>query len=134
MQQYIFNHDAKEVFYEKLDKLHERYVFHLIMSGVAPKGSDLESIKMTKNPQVGEIYCKRIVGGLVNIKPNIVIKALEDKQVRLECIITKINDKEHINSMCMIQNVMDWPKLDYFSCQVWYLGETTDEQIKEIFN
>ena len=34
----------------------------------------------------------------------------------------------------MIQNVMDWPEIDKFSCQVWYLGETSVEQIKEIWN
>tara|TARA_B110001454_G_C12709182_1_gene429967 strand:+ start:636 stop:1043 length:408 start_codon:yes stop_codon:yes gene_type:complete len=133
-EQYIFNQDAQEVFYEKLDKLHESYVYHLIMSGVAPKGSDLESIKMTKNLQVNEIYCKTIVGGFVNTSPNVIVKLEEDKQTRLECIITKLNDKKHINYMYMIQNVMDWPKVDSFSCQIWYLGETTIGQIKEIFN
>ena len=128
---YVFNDDASEFFFQKLDALHEEYVHHLLMSGLAPKGADLESVKMTKNPQVSRKYCERVVGGLINIKPQIITRLLEDKELRLECIFTKINDNEHLNHLYMIQNVMDWPKLGSFSCQIWYLGEITPNQIKE---
>ena len=85
---------------------------------------------MTKNPQVKENYCKRIVGGLLNVEPNIILKLIEDKKTRLECVITKIDD----NCTYMIQNVIDYPKPDYFSCQIWYLGETNTDQIRGVFN
>jgi len=130
-EQYIFNGNASKVFYEKLDSLHDKYVYHLLLSGVAPKGTDLEAVKMTKNLDASEKYCRRVVGGLVNIKPEIIAKFVEDGIARLECIFTKIDDKEQINYIYMIQNVMDWPQLGNFSCQVWYLGETCMSQIKE---
>ena len=130
-EQYIFNADAEELFYEKLDDLHDKYVFHLLLSGVAPKGTDLESIKMTKNPDANRKYCERVVGGLVNIKPQIVARLSEDGLTRLECIFTQVHDKEFLNHVYMIQNVIDWPQLCNFSCQVWYLGETSIKQVKE---
>tara|TARA_B100000131_G_C18017299_1_gene573052 strand:+ start:246 stop:659 length:414 start_codon:yes stop_codon:yes gene_type:complete len=133
VEQYIFNADAAEVFYEKLDELHENYVYHLLLNGVADKGVDLESIKMTKNPDASRKYCERVVGGLVNIKPSLVVRLVEDRLTRLECIFTKINDEEYLNYFYMIQNVMDWPELGKYSCQVWYLGETNIGQIKKIW-
>jgi len=133
-EQYIFNGDAEKLFYKKLGSLHDKYVYHLLLSGVAPKGTDLESIKMTKSPEINEKYCERVVGGLVNIKPQIIIRFVEDKLTRLECVFTHIDDKEHINHLYMIQNVMDWPQLGNFSCQVWYLGEASVDQIKEHWN
>jgi len=117
------------IFYEKLDSLHERYVYHLLLSGVAPKGADIESVKMTKNPDVSRKYCEKVVGGLVNIKPDISVTLQEDGQIKLQCIFTKIADH-----LFMIQNVMDWPKIDSFSCQVWYLGEISVNQIKKIWD
>ena len=133
-EQYIFNADANESFYKKLDDLHEKYVDHLLLSGVAPKGTDLESVKMTKNPDASEKYCKRVVGGLVNIRPEIIARLVEDGITRLECIFTKVDDKEEINYTYMVQNVIDWPQLGNFSCQVWYLGETSMNQIKQHWN
>jgi len=128
-EKYIFNGDAVGIFYEKLDSLHERYVYHLLLSGVAPKGADIESVKMTKNPDVSRKYCEKVVGGLVNIKPDISVTLQEDGQIKLQCIFTKIADH-----LFMIQNVMDWPKIDSFSCQVWYLGEISVNQIKKIWD
>lgn len=128
--QYIFNADAKALFYEKLENLHERCVYHLLLSGVAPKGTDLESIKMTKNLDVSKEYCERVVGGLLNIKPEIIARLVEDGATKLECIFTKIDDKQKINCTYMIQNVMDWPQIGNFSCQIWYMGETSMKEIK----
>jgi len=132
-ESYIFNADAKEQFYERLDSFHEKHVYYLLLSGVAPKGTDLESVKMTKNPQVSKKYCQRVVGGLVNIKPQVMISLVEDKLVRLQCILTTLNDNEYVNNeLFMIQNVMDWPEINKFSCQVWYLGEETSiNQVKD---
>ena len=130
-RQYIFNADAQIDFYKRLDNLHDKYVYLLLLNGVAEKGSDLESIKMTKNPTVSKKYCERVVGGLVNLKPQIILKLEEDKLTRLECIFTHINDNKALNHLFMIQNVMDWPQLGKYSCQIWYLGETNLFQIKE---
>lgn len=130
-EKYIFNWDASEEFYKKLDDLHDKYVYHLLLSGVAPLGTDLESIKMTKNPDVTMSYCRRVVGGLKNIKPQVEARLVEDKKVKLECIFTHINDKKVINHLYMIQNVMNWPQPEVFSCQVWYLGENGVKEIQK---
>ena len=59
---------------------------------------------------------------------------MQNKKTKLECILTHINDKKDFNHIYMIQNVMDWPEQDKFSCQIWYLGETSVKQIEEIWN
>jgi len=121
IQKHIFNWDAQDLFYEKLDDLHEKYVESLILSGVANHGSDLESIKMTKNPTVTKEYCKKVVGALVNIQPQITVSLLEDKKLLLQCIFTQISKSQAF----MIQNVINWPEIDKFSCQVWLLSENS---------
>ena len=133
-EKYIFNGDAQELFYEKLDAFHEKYVYHLLLSGVAPKGTDLESIKMVKNPDATKEYCEKVVGGLLNFKPEVLISLVEDNNIRLECVITKLNDKKSFNHCYMIQNVIDWPRIKYFSCQVWYLGDTSVNDVKDHWN
>ena len=133
-QQYIYNADAEEAFYKKLEGLHDKYVYHLLLNGVADKGTDLESIKMTKNLNANKKYCERVVGGFLNIKPQVIVRLLEDNEVRLECIFTRIDDKETLNHVYMIQNIMDWPELGKFSCQIWYLGETGIYEIDNHWN
>ena len=127
---YIYNGDAEKNFYEKLNSLHNKYVRQLLLSGVASKGADLESIKFTKSPDSSENLCRRVVGGLKNVSPSIILKLVEDKKTRLECIFTKIDDNEYINHLYMIQNIMDWPQIGNFSCQIWYMGETNMKEIK----
>ena len=134
MEQFIYNSEAYESFHEKLDEFHDNYVFHLILNGVAPKGTDLESIAMTKNPHVNYKYCRRIIGGFTNLKPQLTVSLMRDKDLSLQCIFTKINDNEYLNHMFMIQNVMDWPQDGSFSCQVWYLGEASISEIKKFWN
>ena len=133
-EQYIFNGDAQDLFYEKLEGLHEEYVYHLLLTGVAGKGLDLESIKMTKAINVSHSHCEKVVGGLLNIKPHVVARLVEDGATTLECIFTKVNNGKDLNYLYMIQNVMDWPLIGHFSCQIWYLGETSVREIKEHWN
>ena len=130
-EKYIFNWDTQDLFYEKLESFHDKFVHHLLLSGVAPKGTDLESIKMTKSPKVSGEYCERVVGGLVNLNPEVIVRLVEDGVDRLECIITRVDDGQNLNYIYMIQNVMDWPQIGNFSCQVWYLGEASVKGIKE---
>ena len=134
-EQFIYNSDAEESFHSKLDGFHDKYVYHLLLSCVAEKGADLESIKMTKNPATNNKYVARVVGGLLNVKPEVIVKLTEDGRTRLECIITTLNDNKYVyNEVFMIQNVMDWPELGKFSCQIWYLGEVGLQDIKTYWN
>lgn len=131
LDQYIFSGETSKLFYKKLDDLHQKYVYHLLLSGLASEGQDLESIKMTKSPSISKKYCERIVGGFLNIKPDVIVKLLEDNEPKIECIFTKIDDKEQINHLFMIQNVNNWPVIGKSSCQIWYLGETSVNEIKK---
>ena len=132
MNYYIFNADVSELFYNRLDELHDKYVYHLLLNGLASEGQDLESIKMTKSPNVNEKYCQRVIGGLVNLKPQVIVKLIEDKKTKLECVFTMLNDNEYVKyELFMIQNVMNWPEIGKYSCQVWYLGDTSVNQINE---
>mgnify|MGYP003148786358 FL=1 len=102
---------------------------------MAPKGTDLESIKMTKNPNVNYKYCRRIVGGFKNIKPEVSVSFFRSsEELSIECLFTRINDNELINHTFMLQSVMDWPQDESFSCQVWYLGDVDMNQIKNFWN
>ena len=133
-EQYIFNGDAEEKFSKKLEKLHKKYVYHLLMNGVAPLGTDLESIKMTKSRVVNDKYCERVVGGLLNLKPKIIARSIMERVLLAECAFFKIDDKEKLNHIFMVQNIINWPAQGHFSCQIWYLGETTMKQIKALWD
>ena len=130
-EQYIFDNSAQDAFYEKIGSMHDEYVNHMIMSGVSVKKTKLETVDMVKSPRSSQAYCERVIGGLLNIKPRVIVKLTEDKKTKIECIFTKINDEEHINHLFMIQNVMDWPAIGKFSCQIWYLGDTSVKQVKD---
>ncbi|MBC8395155.1 MAG: hypothetical protein H8E05_00500 [Bacteroidetes bacterium] len=123
--QYIYGLETQEGFYEKLDSFHETHVENLIMNGLAKQGDDLESIKMTKSPFVTEQTCKRIIGGLKNVKPEIILKLRDDMGLVMECIFTHINDGDFLNEVYMIQNVHGWPEDKGFSCQIWNMQENT---------
>tara|TARA_Y100001973_G_scaffold99998_1_gene160178 strand:+ start:193 stop:612 length:420 start_codon:yes stop_codon:yes gene_type:complete len=134
-RKYIFRGDASEIFYSKLNDLHDKYVIHLLLNGHAPIGTHIESIKMTKNPSVSQKYCEKAVGGLVNIKPQVIAKLSEEEDISIECIFTKVTPIEALystfNHLFMIQNVINYPKVDNFNCQIWYLGETSVKEIEK---
>ncbi len=111
--------------------MHEKYVYHLLLNGVASVGTDLESIKMTKNPDVSLDFCRKVVGGFKNISPSTIVRLETDGKPEIECIFTKINDNQSLNSLFMVQNVMNWSVIGDFSCQVWYLGEISVNVIEE---
>lgn len=131
LEKYIFSGETSNLFYSKLNELHDKYVYHLVLSGVAPIGTHLESIKMTKNPLVSRGYCEKVVGGLLNINPDVIVKLLEEDEIKIECIFSKLDDKKEFNQLFLIQNVMNWPQINNFSCQIWYLGENCVSQIKK---
>ena len=133
----VYTYDSEKTseyqFYKKLNKIHKEYVYHLILNGVSEKGADLESIKMTKSPNTSTKYCQRVVGGLKNVKPLLISKLSGDNGI--ECIFTMLDDDELIGrALFMIQNVNNYPVKGKYSCQIWYLGETQVNQIKEHWN
>jgi hypothetical protein len=123
-QTYIFNADARDLFFDKLDSLHNKASPVLICNGVAPKGSGLEKIKFIRGSKYSDKFCARIFEGFQNTEPSIVVKLIEDSECKMECVYTHINDNEKLNNVFLIQNVMDWPDFDKFNCQVWHLGNT----------
>ena len=134
---HIYTYDSEKTseyqFYKKLNKIHEKYVYYLILNGVSEKGEDLESIKMTKNPDVSRKYCERVVGGLKNVKPLLISKLSGDTGI--ECVFTKLADNDLIgNALFMIQIVNNYPVIGKYSCQIWYLGETYIGDVKDIWD
>ena len=126
--QYVFTGDVEEVFFRKLDELHDLYVNRLIMTGVADIGTDIESIKMSRLRHDLK-YCQRLIGGLLNTPPNIAVKGMN-----IECAFTYLNDDEYLDNVYMLQNVYDWPARGKFSCQVWLIGLGTIDQINNLWN
>lgn len=132
---YIFNGDVVDEFYKKLDFLHDKHVRHLIMNGMADKGTGLESVKMTKNPEATEKFCQKVVGGLTNVPPKIIVRLMEDGEVRLECIFTWLTDGKYLkNELFMVQSVVGWLYPNKFSCQIWYLGQIKESEVIQIWN
>ena len=131
-ERYVFDSDLEHFFYEKLDNFHDIFVIHSLLCGVADKGVDLESIKMSRNPSISLKYCERVVGGLTNTKPQAIVELIQDRNTVLQCIFSQFNDSKTIgNYTYMVQNVMDYPQLGKFSCQIWYLGEIGVDTIKD---
>ena len=125
IERYLFQSDVEEFFYEKLDHFHDIFVLRLLLTGMADKVTNLERIKMTKMPEVSLKYCEKIVGGFKNIAPSAIVSLLNDKNPILECVFT-----EMYSHTFMIQNIMDYPQLGKFNCQVWYLGEIGVDTVK----
>ena len=130
-EQYIFDASAQSIFYERLNAFHDKYARYLLLNGVAQKGADLESIKMVKNPLAPPHYCRVVVGGFTRVRPNAVVKLTEGRATNLECIFTYLNNDKELNCVFMMQNVMNWPQLGKFSCQIWCLSEISVSTIKE---
>ena len=128
-QTYIFNGDATDLFFEKFDSFHNKFSPILVCNGTAVKGSDLQQIKFVKGPKYSDKFVARVFGGFLNIEPSIIVKVLEDFECKMECIYTHINDNEKLNNVFLIQNVMDWPELGKFNCQVWHLGNASVNNI-----
>jgi hypothetical protein len=128
-QTYIFNGDVTDSFFQKLDSFHSKFSPVLICNGLAPKGSSLEQVKFAKGPKYSQKFVARVFGGFLNTRPSIIVKVLEDSECKMECIYTHINDKEKLNNVFLIQNVMDWPELGKFNCQVWHLGNASVNNI-----
>lgn len=125
-ERYVFGSDLESFFYEKLDSFHDAFVIHLLLTGSADKGTNLESIKMTKMPKISLKYCEKVIGGFKNIAPNAVVSLVDDKKPVLECIFTDLDGHTF-----MIQNIMDYPLIGKFNCQIWYLGEISVDTIKD---
>lgn len=131
-EKYLFESELEDFFYEKLNAFHDIFVLHLLLSGVAERGVDLESIKMTKSPTTALKYCERVVGGLVNNKPQAIVELTQEYNTKIQCIFFQFKDPEVMgNYTYMIQNVMDYPEIGKFSCQIWYLGEISVDTIKD---
>ena len=95
------------------------------------KNDHFLKVKLTKNPEGSKDLCRRVIGGLTKVKPEIVYKLVQDGETRLECIFTWLNDGVYLkDELFMIQNVMNWPQLGKFSNQIWYLGKETKKEIK----
>lgn len=139
-EKYLYNSGASELFYGLLETMHDEYSDKMIMAGADLITTDIEEIKMTRLGHSMSL-CRRIIGGFQNITPDIYL-ALEGDETRVEidCVITYINDDELVefvdplvDSTYMLQTVYDYPYPKYCLVSVWDLGETTIEQINNLW-
>ena len=103
----------------------------LLLSGLANKGEDIESIKFTKHPSYTLKYYQKIIGGFKNIKPSIQLQAYDEEGLYAECFFTYIKHDEHIDNVYYIQNIMNWYGSTQLCCQVWKLKQTSLQEIND---
>lgn len=120
-ERYIYDGSARIEFYERIGIFHEKYIEHLLMSGVDKLEVDIEDIKMTKHPNTTLEYCKKVMGGVKTVKPFCTFQLMSDSRVEHECIFTELNDDNDwfANDIFMIQTVPNYPYPSKFSCQFW---------------
>ena len=121
-ERHIFRGEISEGFATLVHDFHERFVDKMLICGVDKPGTALDSIKMTKNPNYGLDYYKKIVGGLMKFDPNIYVCAInEQNNLLAEMFLTRLNDKKTINNVFLMQNVYNWEGTNLFCAQVWKL-------------
>jgi len=113
--------DCEDYFAEKLHSFHEEYVDCFLLIGVDAPNKDIESIKMTKNPEFSTLYYKRIIGGIKYVKPIISVNSFVDKKINASCDIYYLNNYEDIEDFYMVQKVGGWQGTSQCCHQVWKL-------------
>jgi len=114
-------YDSSSHFEEKLRSFHDNYVDCFLLVGVAPMGTPLDEIKMTKNPEYSLLYYKRIIGGLNEVAPLISCRSFINGKLSASCVIYYLNNYQDIEDFYMIQQVNNWKSTDNSSYQVWKL-------------
>ena len=114
-------YDSSFHFEEKLRSFHDKYVDCFLLVGIAPTGTSLDAIKMTKNPAYSLLYYTRIVGGLNEVAPLISCRSFINGKFSASCVIYYLNNHQDIEDFYMIQQINNWQNTNNSSYQVWKL-------------
>ena len=133
IQKHIFLDHAELEFYDKLRSFHDLFVEQALVTGVAEKNAHIEDIPFSKNPKFTLTYYRKIIGGLTNITPHVLVRCIKEDEVIIDCAFTKIQVDEHINNVYMTQNVMNWTNKKNFCCQVWKLFDTSVKEVNHFW-
>lgn len=130
---HIFSGEINDYFAEKLHSFHDNYVETMLLCGVDKPGTPLDKIKMTKNPSFTMQYYKKVVGGLLKFQPEVYVSCIDELGTILaECTFTYLNDKKHVNSIFLLQNVYNWDSTSLSCAQVWRIKEPSTLGASEI--
>jgi len=133
VRKHLFVDQANLRFYSRLEEFHDLFVEQFLLGGVAKNNTHIEDIPFTKNPKFTLKYYEKIIGGLTNLKPSIMVKLIQEEDLVIECFFTDIRIDEDINNVYMVQNVMKWNSEKHFCCQVWKLFDTDVESVNDFW-
>lgn len=134
----IYLDDAAYDFYSKLDSFYDAHVGHLIMSGVAQNGSNLNQVNFSFSSDFTREFYEALVYVMQRIKPSFKSMLISNKRLEVECIFYNFGGQFSNNQIYMMQNTMDWTSRENFNCQIWqmnpdsfYFDEIGTETIKK---
>ena len=133
---FIFKESAVNVFYGKLEDVHEIFTATAVMFGSASIGTRIEDIKLSVSPpfQSNRKVCGKVVGSLMNTQPMITAHLIEKSFVAVECLFFQLTGNSFKSEIFLVQNIIDWPVESFFTCEVFILKGLEMEPIKELWN
>jgi len=134
----IYLDDAAYDFYSKLDSFYDAHVGHLIMSGVAQNGSNLNQVNFSFSSDFIREFYEALMYVMQRIKPAFKSILISNKRLEVECIFYNFSSQFSNSQIYMMQNTMDWTSRENFNCQIWqmdpdsfYFDEIATETIKK---
>lgn len=111
--------DCEKYFEKKVRSFHDNYVKHFLLIGIDKEDSALDEIKMTKNPAYSGLYFSRIVGGIMESEPLILIKNFFNDKVTASCVLYYLNNHQDIDNFYMLQKIYNWQGTKLVCFQIW---------------
>lgn len=125
-EKHVFFGEVNSYFADKLEVVHKSLIETMVFCGVGEVGTQIDKIKMTKNPDFPLDYHRRVMGGILKFKPEIEVYCFDEMdQPIAECHFYELNNKKDINSKFLLQSVYNWDSQDLYCAQVWRLKPTS---------
>lgn len=130
---YIFEEESSFLFYDKVECLHNYFLESLLLSGKANNGSSILSINFKENEKFGKDFLNLIKNAVDLQDPFLRAMLINEGRLEIECLFYNFGEKNGVNYIYMIQNLMDWESEEDFCCQVWSLIEPTQQLIENFW-
>lgn len=130
---YIFEEESSFLFYDKVECLHNYFLESLLLSGKANNGSSILNINFKENEKFGKDFLNLIKNVVDFQDPFLRAMLINEGRLEIECLFYNFGEKNGVNYIYMIQNLMDWESKSNFCCQVWSLIEPTQELIENFW-
>ena len=130
--EYHFFKDCPYYFEEKVRGFHKNFIDDWLLIGVHDDFNvDLESVEVIKNDSFNLTFCEKVVGGISNSKPLILISHFNEEKLESNCVIYYLNNDIDFEGFYMWQKVKGWNGSSKTCHQIWSLFE---DDIFEINN